>query len=545
MKNKLSIFALCAALLMSGCGISTTASGGNAQPDHKVNPTQTVVNLERVHMNSLATSQYPYTVQEFDVGTGTYVSPAGKKMPYHLNGIIGVPEGSGPFPLVLITHGSHSNDNENLRFDTGYRYLVEALAEQGFVAVSMDMSKAYTWKYGDNDDREKSQYLAAEHLKSLMQAEKGEPKGYPVELAGKIDFGKIGLIGHSRGGETIFDIAEDMQNEGTPARALLCIAPTFLFADRTWPDAQVALIIPEYDGDVIGLDGFALYDVLGEKTQGEHLAVYLKGANHNYFNSNIQRNDGGMLASTMDLSDQLAREEQEAFLQAFAADFFYLTLQKEASLLPPDKAQPETMFGRKASVLYRNAQSRVLLAAGDTAGYTTENLQAETKKDAWYFKQDELLVDTITFGEGAQQSRQLLKLGWADAPGVFQLAPSVTDWKEYAALALDLVVDAADEKNRHQEYQRFAVRITDAQGNTARVNLPDQLQTLMRAQGELDFTPVFEEKIYFWSVKTPLASLILPLSSFEGVNLAEVKSLDLLFEDTPAGSLLIESVRLQ
>lgn len=533
------VFTLCVALLMSGCGISKSDSGDNAHP------VQTAVNLERVQIKSIEKPQYAYAVEEFNVGTGTYVSPAGKKMPYQLKGIIGVPEGQGPFPLVLITHGSHSNDDETLRFDTGYGYLVETLAKQGFIAVSMDMSKAYIWKYGDNDDREKSRHLAAEHLHSLVQAQKGELSTYPVELAGKIDLNKIALIGHSRGGETIFDIAEDMQKQGMPVKALLGIAPTCLFTDRSWPEAKVALIIPEYDGDVIGLDGFTLYDVLGEKTKGEHLAVFLKGANHNYFNNSIQRDDAKMLASSRELSAQLTKEQQQAFLQAFAADFFYRTLQQDTSFLSLDEPQPDTMYGERVSVLYRNAQSDVLLSAGDAAGYTTENLTAETKRDAWYFKQDELLVDTITSGDDAQQSRQLLKIDWADGPGVFKFTPLVTDWTKHSALVLDLVVDAADEKNGQVGYQRFALRITDAQGNMVRVNLPDQLQALIRAPGELNSTQVFEETIYFWSISTPLSSVMLPLAVFEGVNLAEVKSVELLFEDTAAGSLLLESVRIQ
>lgn len=541
-------------IVMSGC---RTGNRGSDIVDENIPatstpaiPRQIVVNLEREQMISIEKQQYAYSVKEFDVGKGTYISPAGKEMPYNIKGIIGIPEGDGPFPLVLITHGSHSNDNENLRFDTGYSYLVEELAKQGLVAVSMDMSKAYTWKYGDNDDREKSQYLATEHLNSLMQANKGEQGGYPTDfnLVGKIDFNRIALVGHSRGGETIFDIAEDMKNKGTPVEALLCIAPTYLFDDRDWPEAKVALLVPEYDGDVISLDGIALYDVLGEKTKGEHLAVFLKGANHNYFNSNIERDDARMLASRRDISDQLTRKQQETFLRTFASDYLYKTLQKDAPFLSLDKAQPDTMYGERVSILYRNARSEMLFSAGAGTEYATENLTAEIKTDAWYFKKDELLVDTITYGEEELQSRQLLKLDWADAPGVLKFGsfePSLIDLRGYASLTLDLVVNAADEKNMQLEYQRFAVRLTDASSNTATVNLPDNLQALKRGQGELDFTPLYEENIYFWSLPTPLTSIILPLSSFEGVNLAEVKSVELLFEDTSSGSLLIEAVRIQ
>lgn len=543
MKIKIFCVMFCVLLLAGGC--STGGGGMPGSGSQEVPPKQTVTELDSVRTDSIEKQQYEYTVEEFDAGSGVYVSPAGKEMPYHINGIIGVPEGSGPFPLVLITHGSHSNDNENLRFDTGYRYLVEALAEQGIVAVSMDMSKAYTWKYGDNDDREKSQYLALEHLDALIKAQKGEENAYPVELEGKIDLTKIGLAGHSRGGETIFDIAGDMRGKGFPVEALLCIAPTFLFTDREWPEGKAALVIPEYDGDVIDLDGFALYDVLGEKTEGEHLAVFLKKANHNYFNSNIQRNDADMVASDRDVSDQLPRERQEAFLRAFASDYFYCALQEERSLLAPGMAQPDRMYGEEITVLLRTPNNRPVFSAGDDGAYTAENMIAETKVDAWFFKLDELLADTITHGEEGQQTRTLLKADWDSIPASIRFQPSVKDWKDFNSLVLDFVVDAADEKNWEFEYQSFSLRLKDRSGNTAAVKLPGDLQALKRAPGKMDSTPLIDETIYFWSIRTPLSSLILPLSSFEGVNLSEIESVELIFEDTARGSLLIESLRLQ
>lgn len=534
MKLKLSLFTLCILLvLITGCG------------NNKVNPEQTTTQLQPVDLVSKEKPEYTYTIEEFDVATGIYRSPFGQEMPYHVNGLIGVPDGNGPFPLVLITHGSHENENEARRFDTGYRYLVESLAKQGLITVSMDMSKPYIWKYGDNNDREKSQYLAAEHLSYLMEAAKGNHQQYPVDLAGKIDLGQLALIGHSRGGETIFDIAEDMQNKGLPVKALLCIAPTYQFEDRIWPASNVALIIPEYDGDVVNLDGFSLYEVLNEKTKAPHLAVYLKAANHNYFNSNIKRNDAEMLASTRDISRQLTREQQEDFLSAFAADYLYSVLQSNTDFLSPEHPQPNTMYGEKVSLLYKTVKSTPLFSVEDNSAYREENMLAEVKTDAWFFKLDELLVDTITYGEGNQQSRRLLKLSWDQIPAACQLTPSVTDWQKFRTLAIDLVPDAADKKNWTLDSQPFAVRLTDQQGNTANVNLSEHLEAILVPQGEIDSTPLMDETIYYWSISTPLSSLLLPLSLFEGINLAKVKSVELLFEEEKTGSLLIESVRLQ
>lgn len=541
MKKKIISFALCVILvLLGGCGHNKSNPASTAIPGNSV------TELEALELSQADKKQYPFAVKEFDVSDGTYVSPSGKEMPYHINGIMGVPEGEGPFPLVLITHGSHSNDNEKLRFDTGFRYLVEELAKQGLVAVSMDMSKAYTWKYGDNDDREKSQYLTAAHLEHLIKANKGELKTYPVDLKSKIDFKKIALIGHSRGGETILDIAVDMQKKDMPVTALICIAPTYMFDEREWPAAKVALIVPEYDGDVVGFDGISLYDVLGAKVKEEQLAIFLKGANHNYFNSNIKPNDATMNASIRDISDQISRERQEAFLKAFASDYLYSTLQEEARMIPKNNGYLDKMYGEKVSLLYRNEQSAPIFSIEENASYRLDNLKAEVKTDAWFYKKDELLVDTLTYGEKEQETRRLLKIDWEAVPSILNITPSLTDWTGYQSLVLDLLVDPSDEKNANIDYQHFSVRLTDTQGNAASVKLSKDYQALLVAPGKIDVTELSEtEKIYFWSINTPLSSLLLPLSLFEGVDTAKIKSVELVFEDSTAGCLLLESARVQ
>src|SRR6202044_1603663 len=52
-----------------------------------------------------------------------------------LNGRVWMPEGQGPFPLVLVVHGNHVMEDYS---DPGYAYLGELLASQGFIVVSVD-----------------------------------------------------------------------------------------------------------------------------------------------------------------------------------------------------------------------------------------------------------------------------------------------------------------------------------------------------------------------------------------------------------------------
>lgn len=146
----------------------------------------------------------------------------------------------------------------------------------------------------------------------------------------------------------------------------------------------------------------------------------------------------------------MTREAQEAFLRDFASDYLYCALQSGNEFIDTAKTQPNTMYGAKTRVLLRSSDSIPLLAPADAASYQAENMTAVLKTDAWFYKNDELLVDTVTTGDYNQQSRRLLKLDWEKTDAKLKLTPVTSDWTECGSLTLDLVPDAADEKKlRH------------------------------------------------------------------------------------------------
>ena len=106
---------------------------------------------------------------EYDLGEATVVQerfPEGdsfRNMPVRLNGVIAVPaEGDGPFPVVMIIHGTHPGCPEvehgvdrwpcdpevEQRNYSGFAYLVEALAEQGYVALAPNFNAEHTFGFG-------------------------------------------------------------------------------------------------------------------------------------------------------------------------------------------------------------------------------------------------------------------------------------------------------------------------------------------------------------------------------------------------------------
>lgn len=508
-------------------------------------PVETVRFLEISELDAANEAPYKTVTAEFNLGDREYLSLAGRIMPYSIKGIIGVPEGDGPFPLILITHGSHSNDDESKRFDTGFDYLVEALAANGYIAVSMDMSKPYIWKYGDNDDNEKSIPVARDHIESLISANAGDNRGYTVDLTGKIDFGKVGLIGHSRGGGTIFDIAADWKTYGVDVGALLSIAPTAIFGREEWPDCHVAALIPEYDGDVISLDGYNNYRLLEAEGSASYYATLLLNANHNYFNRNISRNDAAM-SGFKDITDQLTREQQESFLKDYATGFFGASLLNNRNgFIDKYSPQPNKMYGFDVKTLFTAPGAVDLADTGTTEGFVGEGVSVEATVDSWFFRDDKILIDTVTSWIEPFNLRPLILVRWESNGGLLTISPKVRDLSKHTSLTLNLVVDSADELNRPDMSQRFTVALTDAAGNITKLVLPASLNALSCTPGEIGSTPLYDETIYYWSAPSPISCINLPLREFTNVDLTRIQSIQLIFDQSDTGSIYIDSITVQ
>ncbi len=267
-----------------------------------------------------------------------------------LNGRVWYPETSardgasdGPFPLVLIVHGNHNMGDFS---DTGYGYLGEHLASRGFVFVSIDQNflngHHVPGPSGENDARG---WLLLEHLK-VWREWNGDP-GNPFH--GKIDLDRIGLIGHSRGGEAAGHAAAFDRLPAWPddakvrfdydfgIRAVVAIAPSdgqYRPADRRTPLEDVAYLTIQggHDGDVSSWAGDRqLRRVRFTRAEPRlfKAGVFLYRANHGQFNTSWGRFDTSPprawllnVAPLMDPDDQrrAARTLIGGFLEATLRD---------------------------------------------------------------------------------------------------------------------------------------------------------------------------------------------------------------------------------
>jgi hypothetical protein len=213
----------------------------------------------------------------------------------------------GPVPVIFMAHGNHSPADPSY---LGYDYFQQALARMGFVAVSVDCNELNGWTAGAGNITDRADLINASiaHFQTLSASG-------PI-FKGRLDFKKVGLMGHSRGGEAVV-IAPVRASKpaGVTILGVLSLAPTDWGATSGPPQGYEFLtLLPAADGDVWSNDGAKYYDRCLPPAFKSQL--YVHNACHNYFNRQWLNNDNGGTLPTM------ARSDHERVLLTYGCAFY-------------------------------------------------------------------------------------------------------------------------------------------------------------------------------------------------------------------------------
>lgn len=223
------------------------------------------------------------------------------RYPAESNGL-GQPLASeGDYPLVVFLHGNHATcpcscshacpPADRIPNHLGYNYLLDILASRGFVVVSIDgfdVTCASSFTMSDYEARGR---LVLRHLEKWQTWNASASDPWGGVFKGKIDMDRVGLSGHSRGGEGVVaaEHINRVEGLGFKIQAVNAIAPTDQDNLINYvPKVPYFLLMAASDGDVSNLQGLRTYDrtsLAGATQQSEKDMLWIYGANHNFFNT--------------------------------------------------------------------------------------------------------------------------------------------------------------------------------------------------------------------------------------------------------------------
>ncbi|MGE3821626.1 MAG: hypothetical protein AB7I30_19620, partial [Isosphaeraceae bacterium] len=282
----------------------------------------------------------------YPVGNASYDDPAGvviDGIPFRVSGTVYYPAqddgpnqpfharlaGLGRVPIVFMAHGNHATfrDPNNPLNEScgnpggfveipnheGYDYLQRALARMGIVAASVHSNQTNCKGFSATNMRQRAELILA----SIAHFQALDANAASV-FHQKLDFRKVGLMGHSRGGEAVVVAPEIIGLAGVTVAGVLSLAPTDAGASSGAPKGHAFLtILPAGDGDVRSNDGAKYYDQARPDTF--KCQVYLHRGNHNFFNRQWPQDDSKG-------PPPLSRSDHERVLLSYGCAFFRAAL---------------------------------------------------------------------------------------------------------------------------------------------------------------------------------------------------------------------------
>ncbi|RAK27619.1 hypothetical protein B0I29_1222 [Actinoplanes lutulentus] len=221
-----------------------------------------------------------------------------------------------PSPLIVLVHGNHGSCDsgqvsatitcaEFKHNESGYAYLAENLATWGYTTFSISQDQLMM-RQDSNKGKgmHNRRMLLAAALDAITAASK--KTGLPIDehttigtvLSGHLDMSRIGMMGHSRGGDAVTNFIDynRIRTDGPryPISGVISLAPTDY--ERKAPYGMPYMtILPMCDGDVSNLMGARQFE-RGQTVNSDDpypkIQVEQLGAIHNWYNS-VWYADGG------------------------------------------------------------------------------------------------------------------------------------------------------------------------------------------------------------------------------------------------------------
>ena len=432
------------------------------------------------------------------------------------------------YPVVVCVHGNATQPTSY----QGYDYLLDHLAMNGFIAVSIHMLFQQT-----GTDRAR---ILQNHLPIIFS------------MFGSKAANNIGIMGHSRGGEAVVIAARLNQQEawGWNINAVISLAPTnqytFEHFGGAWAKPYL-VIYGSLDGDLAGISdtGFELYDHASGMNKS---MAFVYRACHDRFNT--VWGDGDLFFGKLTPADQAAvisANSHQLIAKGYMTAFFRQHLRAETQWTGIFKGEwiPASVSASDANMkIYTQYEDTNVVTVDDFEGvhtatsWQTGNLGAVTQTGLPATPQETELRTTDA------QSPHLtagLNLRWDNTTESldYTIPAGQKDVSGFQAVSFRISQRVNSASNPVSQAQDLRLTLTDGGGHSRAIRISKLT--------EIPYPYVRGFSIYVKSamctVRIPLAAYHIHCFNVDQVDLTNVTTLSFQFAEKVTGEIEIDSVQ--
>ncbi len=481
---------------------------------------------------------------------------------------------AGECPDTSPESGSPLETTRPIESFQGYDYMAEHLTTHGYVVLSADANDVNDRDLaGDAGADARAQIIlhTLDVFRDIDASNRSSDDGDAVDgitntndfsaLQGAMDFSRVGIMGHSRGGQGVGHVTNYQRaagNRGSDGEfdapheliAVFSLAPTD-FDEITVTDTTFVTLLPYCDGDVSNLQGARTFDnsrYAADQT-GTLLQVLTDGSNHNDYNTIWTSDDYSNTDSYCDRDTEgngrLDRASVRRHGEFLMSSFFRLFVGGETEFQPywegkhqlPASACPldendmpispcDTVA--RLSVIAKPENRLVVDDVVDETSLTSNDLLGTSLFEGFSSMSQ---CRPTTGGAGCPSDPSYSRAGqlavsW-DAAATYTASFDQLDVTDMDHFTLRAGVN--EDEARNGEGQNFDVVLTDCGGRSATVDPTEFSDALFFPPGTASNT---EGK------KLTQNSILLPLEAFKGIDLERLTKLELKFNNTDSNGVV-------